>query len=224
MLSYDVEKSGGASAPFVQEHLGITDMAVLSADSVSAMPDGDYVHFKPLAKKGPNYLSSCVGWLAKGERPNQKEMVDTVVAYTSTKVCYQVNFALATDWGPKLSEHQRYIRRLKYCIGKMPGWNGPLWRGLDLSDVELQTMKDLGRFYIPSFTSATKNKKKAFGGGTVLAIDAASATWTLEMTKELSPVYFEEEEVLLTCNTLFDYKSSHIENGKTVVNLKVVRQ
>lgn len=169
-------------------------------------------------------MSSCVGWLADGEKPNHKEMIDTVVAYTSTKICYQVNFALATDWGPKLSEHQIYIRRLKYCIGKMPGWNGPLWRGLDLSDVELQTMKDLGRFYIPSFTSATKNKRKAFGGGTVLAIDAANATWTLEMTKELSPIHFREEEVLLSCNTLFDYKGCHNENGETVVNLQVVRQ
>ena len=101
-----------------------------------------------------------------------------------------------------------YIRHLKYCIGKMKGWSGPLYRGVDLSEKELQEMESLGTFFLPSFTSTSKDREKAFGTKShVLIIDAADARWTLEMNNELSIFHATENEVLLSCYSLFKLKA-----------------
>jgi len=111
-----------------------------------------------------------------------------------------------------------YIRRLKYCIGKMGGWNGVLYRGINLSNDEIGEMVRLKRFYIASFTSASTSIAKAFSGNTILKIDATDARWALPMNHQLSKYHDTEAEVLLTCYTLFDF----VKRDGKVVSLKVV--
>jgi len=211
---------------YVQEHLELQDLTVLNTQSTTAVVDEDagIVHFKVLPAKSGSYTKYCTGWLTDDQIRSHAHMVRVVQDYTSTKICYQANFALGLDYAPMLEQHAMYIRHLKYCIGKMPGYKGPLWRGMVLSNIELNEMKALKQFYVPSFTSATKNKNKPFPGNAVLALDCSDATWTLEMTQELSPVYFNEEEVLISCYTLFEYVSDAEENGKRIINLKALPQ
>merc|ERR1712125_208602 len=166
----------------------------------------------------PNYRKYCTGWLKTDEIP--RDMVGIVREYTGGPdwFCSKVNFALATDYEPRMQQHSRYIRSLKYCIGRMGCWNGHLYRGLNLVKDDIDEMVRLKRFYIASFTSASTSRDKAFPGNTRLVIDATNARWALPMNDQLSIYHKNEQEVLLTCYTLFDLVSV----SGNVVSLKVV--
>lgn len=216
--------AGGAlDIGFVMKNLNIPSLDALKPSEFVVI-EGGCVHVKARKHKGANYLEHCTGWLQNHEIPSKEQMVKTVVAYTTADACYRANTCLTTDHGPTLVDMGMWIRRLKYAIGKLPGWTGPLYRGLNLSQMEFDAMKELGDFYIPSFTSATRTKSKAFGGNTVFYIDASDASWTLLMTKELSPNYYDEDEVLLSCYTRFLFISESWKGQKRIVRLKAIAQ
>lgn len=180
------------------------------------------VHIKVVPEKLPNYIRYCTGWLAPGEIPSATEMVTTVKQYTEGPdwFCSKMNLALACDYGPKLQEFGMDIRRLKYCCGKMTGYNGPLYRGLDLSAVEIGEMIKLKRFYFPSFTSASFDKNKAFKKSHILVLECSDASWTLLTNPSLSKYFSEEHEVIISCYTLFEFDKQ--EGNK--IYLKAQRQ
>merc|ERR1711920_56996 len=118
----------------------------------------------------------CRGWLQRGEKPSETEMIECVKQYTEKSgwLCPKINLALAADHEPSLREHSRYIRCVKYCCGKLPGWTGPLYRGVDLTDSDLDEMKELGTFYFPTFTSAWEHESTALNGkNTLFYLDCA---------------------------------------------------
>lgn len=210
----------------VEKNLAIIAGALRSdpylAGSKHIVMEDNYVHFKVVAEKLPNYMHRCTGWLTGSDVPSYAQMVDIVRMYTGGAdwFCSKVNIALACDYQPGIQTHHMYIRQLKYCCGKMKGWKGPLFRGIDLSDLELDEMKKLKRFYLPSFTSASKDKNKAFSKTHVLVLECSDASWTIEMTEELSKYHAAEQEVLISCYTLFEFIS---HDGK-FVHLRALRQ
>jgi len=152
----------------IRECCKITDPNwIIVSPGVESMPSnpackisGDEVHFFPLRTKGINYVQYCTGLLDKANFPDIKE---TVRKYTSGAgwYCSKVNLALASDT-PMLKDYAKYIRDLKFCIGKYgKGYTGVLYRGVTLSDEEIEAFEKLGNdpFYIPSFTSASTKKR-----------------------------------------------------------------
>jgi len=84
---------------------------------------------------------------------------DTIWKYTSGPdwFCTKINMALASD-SPKLEKYAKYIRELKYCIGKYGGgYSGTVLRGVNFTQKEIKAFRALGKqpFYLPSFTSGT---------------------------------------------------------------------
>merc|ERR1739845_41983 len=119
-----------------------------------------------------------------------------------------------------LPNYSRYCRgwftpEEKYAIGKSPGFAGTLFRGVDMSHEELAKMRDLGRFYMPSFTSTSRDQHKAFGDkNTLIIIDGNQATWTLKVSE--SDTDYDEDEVLLSCYTLSELTNWQAEPDDSV--------
>merc|ERR1712083_325126 len=179
---------------------------------------GGNVHFLVQREKAPNYLRYCTGLPRRAL--TRREMMARVIDYTTNPRCYCSNTALNTD--QCLDEHGPYIRDLKFCFGKMKGWRGTLYRGLDMSSIELRRMQELGTFFIPAFTSASKNRDRAFGGNTLMVINARRASWTLDIGHDsrLSPHHHSENEVLICCYSLFKYDGCSLDGDRLIIYLQ----
>lgn len=200
-----------ASSNFV-ETLGVD-----TADSNLAHDDGNgTVHFLATQMKQRNYLSYAYDPCIKVKDP-----VSIVQQYTehTTRHYAKVNLSLAAD-SPTLREHGHYIKQLRASIGKCSGGILPydtLYRGVDLSAVELERMEALGSFYIPSFTSTSIDRGKVYDktGLFVIRTNHTSNQACL-ITPELSKYFNEEQEVLLACYSA--YQLMRVEHvGKTKI-------
>lgn len=190
------------------------------------LSDGGSAHLKVVQRPLPNYRRFCRGKLTSEELRTQDASF-VVRRYTSGGgwFCSKVNLALASDHSQDLQAHGGFVRRLKHSIAQLGhDWRGgPLFRGLDLSDIELAEMRRLRRFFIPSFTSASKDLNKAFSKrSTLLVIDASEAPYVLEVARELSA--YDEAEVLLSCYSVFELKRVDLTCAPRRVYVKVLRQ
>merc|ERR1712008_87522 len=105
--------------------------------------------------------------------------------------------------GATLLEHGMYIRHLKYCCGKMQGYSGEVYRGVDMSRKEVGQMKSLGSFYIPSFMS-TSTDKYCFHQKYIT--DNRRVGCTLDFVDEQHAEYQDSEsELLISCYTKYQW-------------------
>jgi hypothetical protein len=177
-------------------------LGVDAVESENAHMDGDQVHFLVSRNKSPNYLEHCQDPLSQADDP-----VGIINQYTehSSNWYAQVNLALASD-SSSLAEYGAYIKQLHKSILSFPVLQTGhlLYRGVDLSAVELTKMEELRAFYIPSFTSTSIESNKAYSKNTQLIIKKNFASpYACSMTPELSPYCSTEAEVLLACYCAF---------------------
>jgi len=200
-----------ADSDFVQT------LGVDTAGSNLAIDDGSgTVHFLATQRKQLNYLAFAYDPVVRVADP-----ADIIRQYTehTTRYYAKVNMSLAAD-SPTLQEHGPYIKQLRASIGKCSGGILPydtLYRGVDLSPMELERMEALGSFYIPSFTSTSVDRGKAYDKSALFVIRATHTTnQACLITPELSRYFNDEKEVLLACYSA--YQLMRVESvGKTKV-------
>jgi len=205
------------------EHI-IGDAALQASSFASTSSDGAHVEFLVTARHGPRYAEHC--W--------QVEAADDAAAcirrYTDhpTKLYEKVNLSLAAD-SPALREHAAYVRQLRASIYATPlhddGDGGVVYRGVELSAREVAEMERLRHFYIPSFTSTSVERARAYAKTHTLVVKVPYASkCAVTITPELSKFYDAEREVLLACYTA--YTLERVERtgagaGGTVITLCV---
>lgn len=186
-------------------------LGVSSKGSLAVEDDSGTVHFMATQDKQANYLQYAFDPTVHVSNPEA-----TIRLYTDHTTDYfaKVNLSLAAD-SPSLKEHGTYIKELRSSIGRCSSGILPyekLYRGVDLSEKELDRMEGLGSFYIPSFTSTSVERDKAYNKNSafVIRLNPAS-TLACEITAALSDFYGEEREVLLAC-----YSAFHLERIEKV--------
>eukprot|EP00992_Anisonema_acinus_P008541 TRINITY_DN4651_c0_g1_i1.p1 TRINITY_DN4651_c0_g1~~TRINITY_DN4651_c0_g1_i1.p1 ORF type:complete len:238 (+),score=62.61 TRINITY_DN4651_c0_g1_i1:31-714(+) len=187
-----------------------------------ALDDGDTVHFLVTDKKQPQFRRYCLGLPPIDEAVN---VVETFRRYTdhTTGYCSTVNMSLASD-SSSLSEHGHYIRQLRDCIVKSPIGDlgcGPCYRGVELSSLEMEQMEKLKTFFIPSFTSTSMNREKAYNKSALLVVKPCGTRYAASITPELSKFYESEEETLFACYTAFTLERAERVNRRHVLTLAV---
>jgi len=210
-------KDVAASAPedFVVEKFGVVPISrnITIANGI--------VSFEPLPSLSPHYVVHCCHPVVL----SQGEQIEAVCDYTADDgYCTEVNLALAADHLPSLEKNGPFIAKLNDAIVNLgQHLSGVVYRGVELSDHELQKMLSMGTFFLPSFTSTSLDNAVAQSGdfekNTLLIFDVSDA-FGLPITDEMS--IFEEEEVLLASYTQVQLTNHAIVSGRNIVNLKVL--
>jgi len=124
------------------------DIILAQQNSASlAVTDGDTVHFLVTSAKSPNYMEHCNQVLVPDDP------VSVVRQYTehTSNLYAKVNLSLASD-SATLKEHAKYIEDLRGAILSMPLLDdGPFFRGVDLSDLEIQEMEKAQTIFYSKF-------------------------------------------------------------------------
>lgn len=191
-----------------------------SADSKVAFDDGrGLVHYLVTRSKQPNYLRYACDPTVCADDP-----VAVINRYTEheSDLYQRVNLGLASD-SSALEAHGEFIKQLRHSVLSMPlVSHTPLFRGVDMSEIELHQMESLGRFFIPSFTSTSISPDKAYAKNTTIVVHHTFGTlYGCTVTPELSPHAASEEEVLLPCYSAYDLERIERCNGKNVVTLSL---
>lgn len=177
----------------------------------------------------PAYTKHCTAWLEQHELPtSESEIYNTVREYTGNANYARLNACLALDYEQGIAKDSLLIKRLQFCISVLPGYkgSGKLMRGVDLSDVEIDRMRSLGEFYIPSFTSTSTGTP--FSKSTTLEIEAKDCERiTLDIgnspARSLMTPYSGEAEVLIAPYAKYKFIScAEKEDGKKIVKLKLL--
>lgn len=183
------------------KHLGTT-----TSNAKLAVDDGiGNIHFLVTQQKQPNYLQYANDPF---KRVSDNVRVKTINQYTdhNSDLYAKCNLALAAD-SETMSKHGRYIRRLRASVLASPTLqHDVLYRGVDLSRQEVAEMERCGDagFFIPSFTSTSVDRTKAYSKQCLLVIRTAyCSSYGCSVTPELSKFNEEEEEVLLACYSAF---------------------
>jgi len=183
--------------------------------SCLAVEDKGIVNYLVTRRRESNYLKYC----ADIEVPSF-DCAETIRKYTDheTKLYLKTNLSLASD-SPTLAEHGLFANQLRQSILRHPFLEqGPLYRGVELGDLELQKMEELKDFFIPSFTSTSVNRSQAYSKNAMLVIRPTFACKSAcSVTAELSKHYGDEHEVLIAC-----YSGFRLERVEKVGNMKVV--
>lgn len=125
------------------------DKAGVSQKGSLAKQTGDTIHFYVTSSYAENFHRYCSEIVLPSDPVS---VINQYTDHTNEKYA-QINFALAAD-SPVLSEHGGYIADLRASILNQPFLEHTnLYRGVDLSDEEVEHMEKLNTFFIPSFTS-----------------------------------------------------------------------
>eukprot|EP01001_Neometanema_parovale_P009240 NODE_5488_length_941_cov_139.459658_g5266_i0.p1 GENE.NODE_5488_length_941_cov_139.459658_g5266_i0~~NODE_5488_length_941_cov_139.459658_g5266_i0.p1 ORF type:complete len:268 (-),score=55.62 NODE_5488_length_941_cov_139.459658_g5266_i0:137-877(-) len=198
-----------------------------------AAVEGDMVNFLVTQRKQDNYLKYCSGVVEgashKGMFPYEggpfaepDAVLDTIRLYTdhTTGLCTQVNLSLAAD-SPSIKKHADYIVALRDAIFQTPllddGCMPYLYRGVELADVELAEMERLKHFFIPSFTSTSSDRGKAYDKNALLVIKPHHTKYAATIVPEMSKFYDAEKETLFAC-----YTSYRLERVETVNKMRLI--
>jgi hypothetical protein len=203
----------GINKPELQHILG--DEA-LKHSSLAFNAGGDVVEFLVTDQKQKHYLEHC------NELVEAKDPVATINRYTdhTTEYFAQINLSLAAD-SPVIANHASYIKDLRSSILSQPLLeNEILYRGVDLSQREIAEMESLHNFFIPSFTSTSLDRDKAYSKPALLVIKVPfCCKHACSITPELSRFYSTEKEVLLPCYSAFTCERVEKVNSTTVITL-----
>jgi len=183
-----------------------------------AVQDSTSIHFLATSAKGPNYLEFSNNVVLP------EDPVKTLQMYTdhSNELYSEVNISLAAD-GYTISEHSKYIDELRASIIATPLLDDcVVYRGVQLSQLEIDTMVNLKRFFIPSFTSTTTDPTKIYKKNTTLVIKLPfMCKYACSITSNLSKYYESEKEVLIACYSAFFLESLEVINGANVITLSL---
>lgn len=181
-----------------------------------AVDDGSTVHFLVTSSKGPNYTSFC------DETVESENSVSTIRQYTdhASELYSKVNFSLAAD-SPSLAEIHTYIKQLRASVLATPLLDDcALYRGVELSQIEIDKMEELGKFFIPSFTSTSIDSTKAYDKNSTLCISTTYLSrYACTITPELSDYYGSEKEVLIACYSAFKLQRVEKVGSKNIISL-----
>eukprot|EP01123_Difflugia_compressa_P011262 TRINITY_DN4440_c0_g1_i1.p1 TRINITY_DN4440_c0_g1~~TRINITY_DN4440_c0_g1_i1.p1 ORF type:complete len:217 (-),score=36.27 TRINITY_DN4440_c0_g1_i1:72-722(-) len=181
-----------------------------------AVNDGETVHFLVCNTKGNNYLSHC------NEVVTPTDPVSVIQQYTDhTNNRYaEVNLNLASD-ASNIDQHANFIKQLRASILTMPLLeDSPFFRGVELSKLEIDQMEKLQRFFIPSFTSTSIDKDKAYDKNSMLIIKTGyMSRYGCSVTSDLSKYHSTEKEVLFCCYSAFILEKIEKVNGVNLVTL-----
>lgn len=181
-----------------------------------AQNSGDVVEFLVTPSKQPNYLTHC-NQLTCATNP-----VATVNKYTdhTTSLYSHVNLSLASD-SHVLRKHGEYIQDLRSSILSLPLLDdGPFYRGVDMSKREVDRMEELKHFFIPSFTSTSIDRTRAYSKTAMLVIKTSfSSKYACSITPDLSKFYHDEKEVLIACYSAFFLERVEKVNNTNVITL-----
>ena len=178
--------------------------------------DGDTYHFLVTDSKQPNYLKHC------NRVESAIDAISTINKYTdhTTQHFAKINLALASD-SNKLEEYKDYVPQLRAAILSQPLLEDCiLYRGVDLSDIEMAEMERLKTFYIPSFTSTSVDPTRAYKKLTTMVIKVPyGSKYACSITEQLSKYHSEEKEILLSCYSAFHLERVERDNGTTILSL-----
>jgi len=132
----------------------------------------------------------------------------------------KVNLSLASD-STALQEHGKYIKDLRASVLHFPLLDDTsLFRGVELSDREIQEMEKHQRFFIPSFTSTSIDPKKAYEKNATLVIKTSYCSrYACTIASDMSKYHSAEKEVLIACYAAFRLERVESVNNKRVVSL-----
>lgn len=184
--------------------------------SSTLVADGDNFHFLVTSNKGENYLNYC------NEVVLPLDPYSTIRKYTEHKsdLYGQVNLSLAAD-SPALSGHGEYIKQLRASVISQPLLEDcAFYRGCDLSQQEIDQMERLKRFFIPSFTSTSIDRSKAYSKNSLFVIHAPYLTkFACSITEKLSNYHATEKEVLFSCYSAFQLTRVEKVNSVNIVSM-----
>eukprot|EP01126_Amoeba_proteus_P015361 TRINITY_DN1690_c0_g1_i10.p1 TRINITY_DN1690_c0_g1~~TRINITY_DN1690_c0_g1_i10.p1 ORF type:complete len:226 (-),score=30.19 TRINITY_DN1690_c0_g1_i10:82-759(-) len=172
----------------------------LKGASLVKNTDADVIDFLVTPKKQPNYIHYCDDVVLP------EDVVSVICKYTEhqTQLYAKVNLALAAD-SPVLSEYGEYIKQLRSSVLSQPLMDDSLlYRGVDMSRTEIEEMEKLKNFFIPSFTSTSLDRDKAYNKSALLVINTPFCCKNAcSITSQLSRYYSTEREVLIACYSAF---------------------
>eukprot|EP01124_Arcella_intermedia_P018088 TRINITY_DN25054_c0_g1_i1.p1 TRINITY_DN25054_c0_g1~~TRINITY_DN25054_c0_g1_i1.p1 ORF type:complete len:232 (-),score=54.69 TRINITY_DN25054_c0_g1_i1:17-712(-) len=185
-------------------------------DTSLAVRDGGSFHFLVTQQKGTNYTRHCNKVLLS-EDPFK--YLRQYSEHTNNTYA-QVNLSLASD-STKLEEYGEYIDHLRAAVLSRPLLDdGLLYRGVSLSQIEMDQMERLRSFFIPSFTSTSIEMGKIYDKNTILIIKTAyMSKYGCSMTEECSDYYSTEREVLLACYSAYYLEKIEKVNSKNYISL-----
>lgn len=184
--------------------------------SSTLVADGDNFHFLVSACKGENYLNFC------NEVVMPFDPASSIRKYTEHKsdLYGQVNLSLASD-SPALSAHGEYIKQLRASVISQPLHEDcTFYRGCDLSQQEIDQMESLKQFFIPSFTSTSIDRSKAYAKNSLFVITAPYLTkYACSITENLSNYHATEKEVLFACYSAFQLTRVEKVNSQSIISM-----
>uniref|UniRef100_A0A7S4IPC5 ADP ribosyltransferase domain-containing protein n=1 Tax=Vannella robusta TaxID=1487602 RepID=A0A7S4IPC5_9EUKA len=187
----------------------------LSGSSLTSR-EGETVHFLVTEKKMENFVRHC------NRIESVLDPVKTINEYTdhTTEHYARINLALAADTDG-LAKFSDYIPQLRAAIYSKPLFDdGRVYRGVDLSPLEVSEMERLQRFFIPSFTSTSIDSKRAYKKDTMMVINLPYACRNAcSITESLSRFHNEEREVLLACYSAFRLERVEQDGTTKVLSL-----
>ena len=188
----------------------------LDGSSLAYAGDDDTVHFLVTDSKQENYTKYC------GRIESVLDPISTIRKYTYHKTEYyaKVNLALASD-SNCLIDYSQYVPQLRSAILSKPLLDdGIVYRGVELSNEEIEQMERLGTFFIPSFTSTSVDSTKAYKKPSMMVIKIPyGCLYACSITHELSDFYQEEREVLLSCYSAFRLERIENQNNTKIISL-----
>ena len=182
-------------------------------------------------ENGEEVVDFLVTKLKQGNYQKYCSEFQPLESFESTKIINQytdhiselyakVNLSLASD-SQELQKYGEYISKLRNSIFSTPLYDhGLLYRGVELSDIEINEMESLQSFYIPSFTSTSVDSNKAYSKSSTMIIKVPFASkYACSITESLSKHYNDEKEVLLACYSAFRLERVEYVNNKKFVSL-----
>ena len=177
---------------------------------------GDTVNFYVPQRKQSNFMKYC-GGIESALNPS---LVINQYTDHTTEHYARVNLLLAAD-SEGLSGYSDYIPQLRSSIFAKPLLdNGLLYRGVELTDLELEHMERTKEFFIPSFTSTSIDPTKSYQRSAMMVIKVPYACqYACSITENLSKYYTEEREVLLSCYSAFRLERVEQDNNRKIISL-----
>ena len=170
--------------------------------------------------KQQNYQKYCEKQTSFDDNYNPHDIINQYTEHT-TELYAKVNLSLASD-AKTLQTYGDYVQQLRNSVLSQPLYdnNCLLYRGVDLSDTELNEMQNLNCFYIPSFTSTSVDNQMAYSKSALMIIKLPYACkFACSITENLSNYYNEEREVLIACYSAFRLEKVEFVNRTKYVNL-----
>eukprot|EP01126_Amoeba_proteus_P059938 TRINITY_DN7880_c0_g1_i4.p1 TRINITY_DN7880_c0_g1~~TRINITY_DN7880_c0_g1_i4.p1 ORF type:complete len:226 (-),score=39.64 TRINITY_DN7880_c0_g1_i4:128-805(-) len=198
--------------------VSILGPGALEGASLVRDPNASLIEFLVTDRKQPNYLRYC------DEVVLPRDPISTVNLYTehTNNLYAKVNLSLASD-SPVLRNHGEYVKQLRASILELPCLEDSstlLYRGVDLSSSEIHEMEKLSTFFIPSFTSASVDRDKAYSKSTLLVIKTPfCCKYACSVTEKLSKYFSSEREVLVACYAAFNLERRERVNNTDIITL-----